>query len=525
MRTLWFAVAGALLAAWPTAAAARIERFAVVIGNNRGHDQDVQLRYAEADAARLHGVLRELGGFEPANMVLLQDGDAAAVTSTLVTVNARIRSVAGSPDVQTMLVVYFSGHADASTLHIGKGSVALREIAQLVQGSAATFRLLIVDACRSGAITTLKGGNVVAPFAVPDEAPLRGEGFAFLTATAADEDAQESDELRGSFFTHALVSGLMGAADRDGDGDIVLDEAYRYAYDATLRATSRTFAGLQHPSYQYDFRGQGDLVLTQPRAFVPQRGSLRFKPGMAYLLMRDDANGPVVAEIAAHANARALSVPPGAYFVRGRGSDFVLEGKVQARAGAATEVDGSGFHRITHARLVRKGGQNAPGSSQGVELGARLRSALPNGDGVCPGPFVGYGIEWQRLGVRARLSACQTGYDNSHLEAQTRAVDADVRVTHAWDFALVAVDIGVGGGAALFHQRFEGSVPVPSRTSLVPFLEVTGGAAVDLGAGYYLTADAAGETYFFELERSPEGTSERAVAFALRSTLGVGRRF
>jgi hypothetical protein len=525
MSALRLAVVAALLAAWPAAAAARIERFAVVIGNNRGDDRDVQLRYAETDAARLHGVLRELGNFEPANMVLLQDGDGATVTSTLVAVNARIRSVASNPDVQTMLVVYFSGHADASTLHVGKGRVALREIAQLVQGSAATFRLLIVDACRSGAITTLKGGSVVAPFAIPDEPALRGEGFAFLTATAADEDAQESDELRGSFFTHALVSGLMGAADRDGDGDIVLDEAYRYAYDATLRATSRTFAGLQHPSYQYDFRGQGDLVLTQPRAFVPQRGALRFKPGMAYLLMRDDANGPVVAEIAAQANARSLSVPPGAYFIRARGPDFVLEGKVQARAGAATEVDGAGFNRITHARLVRKGGQNAPGSSQGVELGARLRSALPNGEGVCPGLFVGWGIEWHQLGVHARLGACQGGYDNRHLEARTSAVDADVRVTHSWDFSLLAVDVGVGGGAALFNQRFDGSVPVPARTSLVPFLEITGGATVDVGRGYYVTADAAGETYFFELERSPPGTSERTVAFAVRTTLGVGRRF
>lgn len=89
----------------------------------------------------------------------------------------------------------------------------------------------------------------------------------------------------------------------------------------------------------------------------------------------------------------------------------------------------------------------------------------------------------------------------------------------------MAVDVGVGGGAALFHQRFDASLPVPGRTSLVPFLEVTGGATVDLGGGYYVTADAAGETYFFELERSPEGTGERAVAFAVRSTLGVGRRF
>lgn len=36
-----------------------------------------------------------------------------------------------------------------------------------------------------------------------------------------------SAEIRGSWFTHALVSGLLGAADRNRDGLVVLEEAYR----------------------------------------------------------------------------------------------------------------------------------------------------------------------------------------------------------------------------------------------------------------------------------------------------------
>jgi uncharacterized caspase-like protein len=77
-----------------------------------------------------------------------------------------------------------------------------------------------------------------------------------LTASSANEDAQESDEIKGSFFTHALVSGLMGAADRDKNGVVVLEEAYRHAYDATVRASSRTFAGMQHPTFHYDSAGR-----------------------------------------------------------------------------------------------------------------------------------------------------------------------------------------------------------------------------------------------------------------------------
>ena len=57
---------------------------------------------------------------------------------------------------------------------------------------------------------------------------------------SAGEDAQESDDIKGSFFTHHLVSALRGAADEDMDGRVVLEEAYRYTYNETLRASNRT---------------------------------------------------------------------------------------------------------------------------------------------------------------------------------------------------------------------------------------------------------------------------------------------
>ena len=37
------------------------ERFAIVIGNNLGHDPERPLRYAERDATKVHAVLTELG--------------------------------------------------------------------------------------------------------------------------------------------------------------------------------------------------------------------------------------------------------------------------------------------------------------------------------------------------------------------------------------------------------------------------------------------------------------------------------
>jgi len=67
-------------------------------------------------------------------------------------------------------------------------------------------------------------------------APLFGEGTIVLTAGTLTEDAQESDQLGGSFFTHYLLSGLRGAADDNGDHIITVAEAFDYTRVQTIRA-------------------------------------------------------------------------------------------------------------------------------------------------------------------------------------------------------------------------------------------------------------------------------------------------
>ncbi|HKP58329.1 MAG TPA: caspase family protein [Polyangiales bacterium] len=513
---LWVALAWL----WPGLALAHVERFAIVAGNNTGVGSDAPLSYAAADATRVYDVLRELGGFQPANMVLLHDEDADTLRRSLITVNQRIRSAMSLPDTQVMLFVYYSGHADGEDLHLAGTRLSVAEFAQLVTGSAASFRLLVLDACRSGALTRAKGGKIKPAFPIPDEA-LPGDGVAFLTASAVSEDAQESEELRGSFFTHALVSGMLGAADDDRDGRVVLDEAYRYAYQSTLRATSRTASGIQHPTFRYDLRGQGDLVLTRPDAYAAKRASLSFPKGLGFLLMREHADGPVVAEVSERADNRTLSVRAGAYFVRGRGDDVLYEGPIEAAPGGATEVRVEQLNRIEYAKLVRKG-KGVAQVAQALEVGGRVRSALPNADHPCVGGYLGYGLDFAQFGARARLSMCMSGFSNMDLQAHTNAYDLDARVHRAWDLDLVSIELGLGGGASLFTQQFDLRGDAPQRYSLVPFLLLGATASIDIHRGLYASLDLSAETHFLPLLRD---TVERSVSFALRMSLGVGQRF
>ncbi|MDI1451598.1 caspase family protein [Polyangium sp. 6x1] len=524
MKALW--ILGVFLAILldPTFAWARIERFAVLIGNNAGAPGDVELRYAESDAARVHEVLKDLGGFPPANMVLLRGEGADTVRATLIAMNDRIRQAA-APDVQIIAVVYYSGHADATALHLGKTTLDLAQLEQLVRGSAASFRVLVLDACRSGALTRVKGGSPAAPVDIRIDGRLAGEGVVFLTASSANEDAQESDALKGSFFTHYFVSGLMGAADDNGDGFVELEEAYDHAYDNTLRASSRTLAGTQHPTFRYELRGQGKVLLTSLPAGASGRATLELPAGRSYLLFGGSNAGPVVAEVSARDVARKISLKPGTYFVRGRDKDYLLEGSITLNAGQAITLRDDALTQVAYARLVRKG-QARAGAVHGPQAGYRLRTPFWKGASSCHGIFAGYAIETEHLSVTPRLGACRGSFTNDVLSANTDELDLSVRLAHAWDFPIVSLDLGISAGAALLYESFVTRGVAPARASLAGHVGAGLAATFDLPAGFYLLGEAAAETYFFRQENAADPRrSDIAAAFAMRLLGGAGKRF
>ena len=337
-------------------ASARVERYAIVIGNNAAPSDEAVLRYAEADASKVRDVLRDLGGYEPANMVLLRGEKADTARSTLIALNDRIREATSKPDTDVVLFVYYSGHADGERLHMSGTALGMTELAQLVRGSAAQFRLRGARRMPLRRAHAHQGRARASAVRAADGAAAAGEGVAFLTATSDNEDAQESDALRGSFFTHAFVSGLLGAADRDRDGRVVLEEAYRYAYEATLRATSRTLAGTQHASFRYDFRGTRRHRATRARTRTRRaRDALHFPPTPVPVDARSDRRTGRGRALRAHAENRQLSLRPGAYFVRVRAPDVMYEGTLDAAPAPRNGRRRRLQPRSSMRRLVRKG--------------------------------------------------------------------------------------------------------------------------------------------------------------------------
>jgi hypothetical protein len=508
------AAALAIVLGLVTPASAGVVRYAVLIGANQGARGDRPLSFAETDAERVAEVLADLGEVPSENQVLLRGRTASSVRRALITVNDRIRTTRRDGE-QSMLVVYYSGHADASALHIYDEQLELGELEALVRGSPADVRILVIDACRSGALTRVKGGRPAPP--VELDRDLLGEGLVFLTSSAAGEDAQESDEIGGSFFTHFFTSGLLGAADADGNGDVTLGEAFQFAREQTIIASSRTLAGTQHPTFRYELRGRDDITLTRPGG-AHRRATLVLPAGLGWLVIRDGPRGRVIAEVATASTERSLSLRAGSYFVRGRGLDALYEGAI--RLDRTRTVELAALDRIAYARLVRKGG--GPRSTDGFIAAATLRTGLVAGERPCLGTLAGWTWDLAQISISPRVELCRTGLDNSSLSAVRYAASAELRVSHAWDLPMVTLDLGASAGAAVLRTWYETSGEAPPVTSAAFHLDAGIGASRTLQGATYLWAELAMQTYFFRLAHDGDGSL--VARGAGRALIGIGIR-
>jgi hypothetical protein len=246
-----------LLCGGPRAA----ERFALLMGQNAGLPGDARLLYAGEDARRLHEVLVDLGGVAPGRAYLLRDPGVEDVLRTLSEIRGRILETKAAGR-ETELLVFYSGHADATSLHLAGRAWPLDSLRAFLEGSAADLRVAILDACNSGAFITRKGGRLAEPVAFAEDLEGGSRGSVILTSSSAGEYSVESKALRGSLFTHYLLSGLRGAADYNRDREVSLWEAYHYARVQTVRRTGAGDGARQSPRFDFQVAGSKDMALT-----------------------------------------------------------------------------------------------------------------------------------------------------------------------------------------------------------------------------------------------------------------------
>ena len=377
-----FAAPPAASLAAPSASSVRLRRYVLLVGVDDGGPTRARLRYATSDARNMGRVLQSLGGVAASDVVFVSDGSRAAIDAAFADIERRLRAGV-TPGVRRELLVYYSGHSDEDGLMIGKDRLSYDELRSRVQRASADLRVVILDSCASGAFTRRKGGVRRPPFLLDTSIDMRGH--AFLTSSAADERAQESDRIAASYFTYYLVSGLRGAADTNQDRRVTLQEAYQFASQETLARTERSQAGPQHAAYEFDLTGTGDMVVTDVRG---TQSGLVLTPELVGRITVREANGALVAELRKPAgNTIELGLDPGAYVVAMERGNATLQANVALVAGSHTPLAAGSFHPGPPRELAVARG-DAPAGEAGEPAATATATATTTGAPAAAMPAV-----------------------------------------------------------------------------------------------------------------------------------------
>ena len=167
--------------------------------------------------------------------------------------------------------LYFA-FSDTEKAYLSSTAVSASWVRDRINDSRSKATVVLVDCCFSGAfikgMQARSGAEANVGALVRDLA--KGSGVAVLAASGTMEvsfEDAESEEIRPSYFTQALISGIgTGAADINRDGLITADELYDNVFDHVVNGPSP-----QRP--QGYGMGEGTLVVADAPVLTPVVGA------------------------------------------------------------------------------------------------------------------------------------------------------------------------------------------------------------------------------------------------------------
>jgi hypothetical protein len=238
--------------------------YALIVTNNHGGALGrPDLQYADDDGARYYELFATLAPADHITLLTEFDRDSARLFPELVgvarppsraNVAAAARAIAGqiaaairTGDTAEFYFV-FAGHGDVDH---GRGFLQLTDatfdagdLEQLVRSIQATHSHVILDSCNSFFVANPRspGGR---RFATPADASAglaqRVPNVGVFVSTSAEAEVFEWSALQSGVFSHAVRSGLAGAADANHDGVVSYDELRAFVDTATAEIKNSAF--------------------------------------------------------------------------------------------------------------------------------------------------------------------------------------------------------------------------------------------------------------------------------------------
>ena len=245
--------------------------YVLALGVSDYRDQASKLRYTADDARAMVDTLRRQGQrlFTIVEVPPLLDRDV-----TLGKLEAAFQDLAGKVQPDDVFVLYLAGHGmtmdgeyrfiPADVIYenapaLRAGSVQQEQLQRWLGAIKAQKSLVLLDTCASGAFVTAMSGTVTQLAAARDlsekgsiDKLMRATGRAVIAASTERQFALEGHSGHG-VFTYALLQGLRGEADAQGDRDgvITVDELSAYVAKEVPRITLQKWNYEQFPMRQF----------------------------------------------------------------------------------------------------------------------------------------------------------------------------------------------------------------------------------------------------------------------------------
>jgi WD40 repeat protein len=232
-------------------------RLALIVGISSYQDPSINLEFADDDAKALYDLLTspELGPatFQRENVRLLLNDQATAAH-----INSGLREFLQAARENDFVLFYFAGHGvpdpnrlsdlylmahDTKPANIAGTGLLMRHVREAISEIEARDVLVLTDACHSAGMAAPKSIRNLSVNPVHqsflDKMVHASGGLAILTASEAAQVSYENRKWnQHGVFTHFLLEGLKGAADRDRDRIVSLGELMEFVRDQVRDATS-----------------------------------------------------------------------------------------------------------------------------------------------------------------------------------------------------------------------------------------------------------------------------------------------
>lgn len=244
------------------------KRWAILVGVNEYEDK---FHYGQLNvcAKDVHSVREHLidGGFEQNRIRLLTDDSHELPTrdNTLVV----LKAIAEVTEQDDLLLFYYSGHGDEDEgesylvmrngrhLVLSDTAVSISRIKEILSRAKARAKVIILDACHSGADIGKKGPKKMSAEFI-QRVFEQAEGMAILASCKQGQVSYEWNSKECSVFTYFLLKALAGQADFDEKGFVTVQDVNRYVVDSVTEWAAQKNTS-QTPTLQYTVAG--DIIL------------------------------------------------------------------------------------------------------------------------------------------------------------------------------------------------------------------------------------------------------------------------